>query len=185
MQGYKTKSHKPARVDQTDHFVTIHSQCSMRATVSLDMTSARIGLFCRLMPPASANTLPCTAAQACCLSMSTPSGAREAVFGLHTHDTASAYCRCPEFFCLQFSFGFHPFCSQCEQFFWLICGGFGAGNCHEPPGAARSASCQEPPGAARSRQEPSGAAMSRQLQEAASASRTGGCASAENNMRGT
>ena len=77
MRGYKTKSHKSARVEQNDHCIRIHSRCSRRATVSLDATSAGIGLFCRLMPSASASAWPCTATRARCFGMSTPSKARD------------------------------------------------------------------------------------------------------------
>ena len=45
--------------------------------MSLDATSARIGLICRLMPFASNSALPCTATRARCFSMSTPNEARD------------------------------------------------------------------------------------------------------------
>ena len=44
-----------------------------REIVSLDAGIAEIDFFCLLMPAASASVWPCTASQACCFQMSTPS----------------------------------------------------------------------------------------------------------------
>ena len=63
---------EPRTNDLTNHYVLV-----VVVNVSLDATSAGIGLFCRLMPFASNSALPCTATRARCFSMSTPNEARD------------------------------------------------------------------------------------------------------------